>query len=129
MREPTDKRVQKFLDEIQEFDQDQHVILQHLRQEVIRLNPKVSERMMYGGIMFSLEGEDFGGIFAYKKHVSFEFSAGAQMQDPDQLLEGQGKFRRHLKFVSPDQVSAKNITFFVQQALSMVTLCWKLDGI
>ena len=77
--------------------------------------PKVNERMMYGGIMFSMEDEDFGGIFAYKKHISFEFGEGYKFKDPDKLLEGGGKFRRHLKIKTLKDVSNKNVKFFVAQ--------------
>lgn len=36
---------------------------------------------MYGGIMFS-PGDDFGGLFVYKNHVSFEFGNGAKFVAP-----------------------------------------------
>lgn len=68
--------------------------------------------------MLSLDS-DFGGIFVYKKHVSFEFSLGVRMDDPDNVLEGIGKFRRHVKFRCPTDIDDKNIAFFVKQALQL----------
>ena len=73
---------------------------------------------MYGGILLSFYS-DFGGIFVYKKHVSFEFSVGVQMDDPDNILEGSGKFRRHAKFRCLADIEAKKIAFFVKQALRL----------
>ena len=119
MQESRDHQVRKFLHEMQDFDRRMYTILQQLRQLVLQTHPDIKEHMMYGGIMFSLEGEDFGGIFAYKRHVSFEFSAGAQMLDADKQLEGKGKYRRHLKYTNVDEISAKNTLYFVNQALSM----------
>ncbi len=71
---------------------------------------------MYGGIMFSIE-DDFGGIFVRKNHVSFEFSSGSQMDDPNNILEGTGQFRRHLKIRSMADIDAKIVKFFVKQSL------------
>ena len=117
MRQSQDKKVQSFLDEMQDFDASKHDILQALREIVLNAAPRVSERMMYGGIMFSL-ADDFGGIFAYKNHVSFEFSQGADMQDAKGVLEGKGKLRRHLKITNMDDIQAKNVVGFVTQAVA-----------
>jgi hypothetical protein len=84
---------------------------------VLTSYPEISERMMYGGIMFTLE-KDFGGVFAYKDHVSLEFSQGSQFNDPNKLLQGSGKFRRHLKFSSSEDVDDKMVLFFVDQAVN-----------
>jgi len=78
------------------------------------LYPTMSERMMYGGIMFSLE-KDVSGIFSYKKHVALEFSDGNLLNDPDNILKGSGKLRRHLKLKSIDDIKKKNVQFFVGQ--------------
>ncbi len=117
MRVSDNTRVQAFLDEMQVFDAQKYEILQRLRELVFAANPKVTERMMYGGIMFTL-GDDFGGIFAYKNHVSFEFGAGTTLQDPNQLLEGKGKSRRHLKIASYADIEQKDVDIFVQQTIA-----------
>jgi hypothetical protein len=108
--------VQKFLDEIAEIDAGKGKILQELREIVFNSYPKVNERIIYGGIMFSL-GEDFGGIFVRKNHISFEFSNGYTMDDPKKILEGTGKFRRHLKITSLADVKDKEVEYFVKQAV------------
>jgi len=67
--------------------------------------------------MFSLEERDIGGIFASKKHVSFEFGNGSSLDDPNGVLEGTGKSRRHLKLTSLTDVREKNVKHFVLQTL------------
>ena len=116
MKISKDKKVQKFLEEIMLFNDEQFSILQQLREIVFKVHRETNERMMYGGIMFSLEN-DFGGIFVRKNHVSFEFIAGFTMNDPDKLLEGTGKFRRHLKIKSLSDIDDKKASFFVNQLL------------
>lgn len=54
-------------------------IVQQVREVVQTEAPESQERVMYGGIMFANKGTDWGGVFAYKNHVSFEFSKGAQL--------------------------------------------------
>lgn len=114
-----DKQVAKFLNDLMATDEDKYALVQALRDTVIEQYPDVSERMMYGGIMFSL-GKDFGGLFPYKNHVSFEFSLGCLLQDNEKLLEGKGKYRRHLKLTSTADIETKQVCDFVKQAVALV---------
>jgi len=116
MKKSKDAKVQKFLEEIMMFREEQCDMVQKLREIVFTIHPTVNERMMYGGIMFSLD-DDFGGIFAYKNHISFEFSNGYTMKDPKKLLEGSGTYRRHIKMKSLADVENKEVAFFVEQVV------------
>jgi hypothetical protein len=91
-------------------------ILSTLRNIVIESQADVTEEVKYGGICFFDAGLLVGGIFPRKKHISFEFSEGGAMDDPDGLLEGSGKFRRHLKLRSMDDIEEKKVSFYVDQA-------------
>jgi len=114
------EQVQNFLDDLIVIDPEKSDIIEKLREVVFLTEPNIDERMMYGGIMLSL-GKDFGGIFAYKKHISFEFSFGAHMDDPNSILEGRGKFRRHIKIHCLADIDTKKVTSFVRQALQLAT--------
>jgi len=116
MKGSNNEQVQKFLEEMMLFDDEKFNILQELRKIVFKIYTDTNERMMYGGIMFSIV-DDFGGIFVRKNHISFEFGNGFKMKDPNKILEGTGKFRRHLKITSPSDIIDKNIEFFVKQAV------------
>ncbi len=115
MKQSKNKAVQNFIEETMMLDHDKYQIVQALRKVVFKTYPKTEEKMMYGGIIFSND-EDWGGVFVYTKHVSFEFSLGFQFKDPDKLLEGGGKYRRHLKFKSMDDIKEKKIDFYIKQA-------------
>src|SRR3954453_4094435 len=39
----------------------------------------------------------FGYVNAFKAHVNVGFFRGAEIDDPERLLEGTGKFMRHVK--------------------------------
>ena len=57
-------------------------------------------------------------VYVYKKHISVEFSHGANFSDADLLLEGGGKKRRHLKITSYDDIHIKNTKYYIQQAIN-----------
>ena len=111
-----DQGVQKFLEELELANPRQFDIIQALRIMVFNIFPQTIERMMYGGILFSLTN-DYGGVFAYAKHVSFEFSNGYLMEDSFRQLEGKGKMRRHLKFSSLEDIELKQARYYIKQAL------------
>ena len=41
----------------------------------------------------------FGYVNAFKAHVNVGFFRGAEISDPDALLEGTGKYMRHVKLM------------------------------
>lgn len=85
--------------------------------------PSAGRRSMYGGIVFEKEGGNHStmicGHFVYKKHVSLEFSQGYKLNDPDGLLEGGGKFRRHIKLIKPTDIAEKSVRLFLEQAFAL----------
>lgn len=118
MNSSNDTRVQAFLETMQAMDFEKYQILQDARAIVFAAAPDINERFIYGGIMFRHQEVDIGGVFASKKHVSFEFTQGFQFNDPDKILEGGGKYRRHLKLRSAADLVAKDLAGFVKQALA-----------
>ena len=116
MNKSEDNKVQSFLEEIMMIDDEKYEILQKLREIIFSNYPKTDERMMYGGIMFSLE-DDFGGLFVRKNHISFEVINGFTIYDPKKFLEGTGKSRRHLKIKSLSDIKDKEVEFFIKQVV------------
>ncbi len=112
-------KIQRFLDDTNMAAPDKYAILQAARDIVFQRHPTATERFIYGGIMFTV-GNDFGGVFTSKHHISFEFSQGNLLNDPNKHLEGSGKSRRHLKLCNLDDVGAKNVAGFVSQAVKLL---------
>ena len=117
MKHVENEVIRDHLEELEMRDMEKAEIMLALRDELFAIFPNATEEIKYGGIVFLMEGQLFGGIFASKKHVSFEFSHGAKMKDPEKHLEGGGKYRRHLKIHSLTEIKAKQVPFFIQQAL------------
>ncbi len=118
MRPVENEMIREHLEELEMRDAEKAEIMSALRNELFAVFPKTTEEIKYGGIAFLMDGHLFGGVFASKKHVSLEFSHGATMTDPEKHLEGSGKYRRHLKIHSLTEINAKQVPFFIKQALS-----------
>ena len=110
------EKVNSFIDDIQFQSSEKHKILLSLRQLVKKANSNLVEDIKYGGLVYNLSNELLGGIFVYKNHLSFEFGKGAELDDPDGILEGTGKYRRHIKISKLDEIAAKKVVHFIQQA-------------
>ena len=78
---------------------------------VLELTPDAKEEIKYGGLVFIINDILFCGIFVRKKHISVEFVKGAEMQDPDNFLEGSGKFGRHIKIFQYEDVKNKKVEY------------------
>lgn len=109
-----DKATQAFIEQVKQQDPEKYKILVKLREIICENYHSVTEKIMYGGILFSLS-EDVGGLFVHKNHVSLAFSFGYLFDDPDQFLEGGGKYRRHLRIENLDDIIGKKVEFFVKQ--------------
>ena len=101
------------LHNIREHSFEFHDIVIGIRSLFLEACPGLAEAVKYGGIVFLKNGELVGGVFAYKEHVSVEFSHGASFPDPDSTLEGKGKYRRHIKLHDLDDIEARNLAGFI----------------
>jgi hypothetical protein len=58
----------------------------------------------------------FGYVDAFTAHVNVGFFRGAALADPDGLLEGTGKFMRHVKLRPGREVDAGALTRLIETA-------------
>ena len=58
----------------------------------------------------------FGYVNAFKDHVNVGFFRGAEIPDPENLLEGTGKFMRHVKLTSDRDVNAAGLSKLIDAA-------------
>ena len=58
----------------------------------------------------------FAYVNAFKAHVNVGFFRGAELADPDGLLEGTGRFMRHVKLSPSEDVHASALTGLIQTA-------------
>ena len=107
-------KILDFLKDLQSISIDSFNTVEHIRDLFLKSHKDLQEHFKYGGILFSLNDTDVGGIFSYKNHISIEFSSGFSFLDPEKILEGSGKFRRHLKIRSFDDITKKKADHFIK---------------
>ncbi|MEM9701907.1 MAG: DUF1801 domain-containing protein [Planctomycetota bacterium] len=87
-------------------DAEKAAIVADLDRLIREVVPGVSTVEKYGGTLYTLKPEEkegqFCGVFEMKAHVHLAFSRGAELSDPDGLLLGAGKYRRHINYHSAD---------------------------
>lgn len=109
-------RIEQFIEDALFIDEEKGRIILSLKTIIQKTSPNAQEEIKYGGIVYIVDGELITGIFIRKKHISLEFSFGVEIPDPKSLLEGSGKYRRHLKIMNDKDLLNKNVEFFVTQA-------------
>jgi len=91
-----------------------------LHKLILRAVPHAQTLSKYGGVLYTLKPDEkegqFCGVFVLKAHVQRSFSNGATLDDPDGVLSGSGKYRRHLSFKTPDDVQPQVVTRLLKQA-------------
>jgi hypothetical protein len=70
----------------------------------------------------------FGYVNAFKAHVNVGFFRGAEIADPQNLLEGTGKFMRHVKLKPERDVDATALTKLIKAAYADMKARLKLPG-
>ena len=97
-------------------------ITREIDEIIAEICPGAGRRPMYGSIVFEAEPGNHStlvcGHFICKNHVSLEFSKGAELDDPQSLLEGNGQYRRHIKLINPVEICRKSVESYIKQAFS-----------
>ncbi|WP_338807002.1 DUF1801 domain-containing protein [Pseudomonas chlororaphis] len=117
MTRKSDESIEALLADLAMTHTDMLEIVQCVRMMVEEVAGTVSETVKYGGIIFS-QAAPFCGVYAYQEHVSVEFGQGYAFEDPHGVLEGGGKFRRHIKLRRVADVRDKQLGDYLKQALS-----------
>ena len=105
--------IEAYLRDLREHSFEFHDMVLRIRSLLLETCPGLTEAVKYGGIVFLKNEELVGGIFVYREHVSVEFSQGSSFPDPDAVLEGKGKYRRHIKLRGLEEIEAKHVAGFI----------------
>lgn len=112
-------RIQAFLRDVKERRSDQLEIVTRLREIALSSGSSITEEVKYGGILFSSK-DGFCGVFSHAHHVTLEFSQGAALPDPHGVLNGAGKYRRHIKILHISDIDTKHVAHYVGMARQAV---------
>jgi len=94
-----------------------------LRAMVLEEAPFASERILQTyalALLYSLTDkwkDTFCHVVVYTKHVNLGFNRGAELDDPDGLLEGSGKIIRHLRVERKEDLKQPHLRRFIRAAI------------
>lgn len=94
-----------------------------LREMVLKEAPEAVEKVLrvYALVFwYSLTGrmsDAFVQVVIYAKGVNLMFNRGAELEDPDGVLTGEGKIIRHIKVRRPEDLKKPYLRKFIRAAL------------
>jgi len=111
----TDKTVENYITGLPVWQAE---IVTTVRKIILEAAPGTKESIKWAQPVFENVGP-FAYMKAFKNAVNFGFWRGADLEDPQGLLQGSGDKMRHVKLTSLDQVQPQVLTNFVKQALAL----------
>jgi hypothetical protein len=85
--------------------------------EVMRKCGDEVRELLHDGCPTACLGDvPFGYVNVFTSHVNVGFFQGARLPDPDRLLQGIGKFMRHVKLKPGTEVNATGLTRMIDAA-------------
>jgi len=124
MPRPPDRKLLGFL-----ASYDRHIanLALQVREMVLEEAPEAVESVIktYAvSITFSFTGkplkDGFCHVVAYSGHVNLGFNRGAQLPDPNKVLEGEGKIIRHITIQNDADLNRPVVRRFIQAAIEQV---------
>jgi hypothetical protein len=105
---------QKVTDYISDASAEQSAILEELRKLIHDTVSNVSEEIKWKMPVFN-NGKDFAYLRFSKKHITLGFYNIDKIQDPDNLLEGEGNTLKHIKIRNSDEINSKLISQWLKE--------------
>ena len=109
--------------ELSQFDLSVGELALALREMVLEEAPAAVEKLVrvYALVFwYSLTGrmsDAFCQVVVYSKGVNLMFNRGAELEDPDGVLVGEGKIIRHIKVRRPEDLKTPYLRKFIRAAL------------
>jgi hypothetical protein len=113
---PKMKRYESFDDYLEDQTSKNRAIIGALRQFVKRTHPALSETVKWGNGCWVGGSGPVAYVHAETGCVQFGFFYGSRLNDPKELLEGTGKYVRHIKVRSPGEIDNRAFAALLKQA-------------
>jgi len=94
--------------------EEQIAVLNLLRKLIHDTVANVSEEIKWNMPVFN-NGKDFAYLRFAKKHITLGFYNIDKIQDPDNLLEGEGNTLKHIKIRNSAEINSKIISQWLKQ--------------
>lgn len=94
--------------------------LEALREFVHKTLPEAAEGMKWGApVFFNASGKPVVYLYGGVDHANLGFLHGAQLDDPDRILKGNGVSGRHVKFYPDEAISKVTLEKLLRQCAKL----------
>ena len=91
-------------------------VIRALREYVKRVAPKLQESVKWGNGCWVKGNAPVAYVYSAPDHVQFGFFGGSALKDPKGLLQGKGKFVRHIKVLERSDIDERDFGAILRQA-------------
>jgi hypothetical protein len=91
-------------------------IIRALRRFVKRVEPGLSEAVKWGNGCWLGKERPIAYVYSDTEYVQFGFFRGSSLKDPKGLLEGRGRYVRHIKVCEPSAIDQRTFAPLLGQA-------------
>src|SRR5215813_5181690 len=91
-------------------------IIRALRKFVERAAPRLQESVKWGNGCWLKGKAPVAYVYSAPDHVQFGFFNGSALNDQNGLLRGKGRFVRHIRVATPDDIEEEAFTALLKQA-------------
>ena len=113
------KTYSSFDDYLKDQSLKNQAIIRALRRFVKRIEPGLSEAVKWGNGCWVGSNGPVAYVYSATGYVQFGFFHGSALQDPNGLLEGNGKYVRHTKVHKPSEIDEQSFAALLKQAASV----------
>ena len=110
------KAYASFDDYLENQNPKNQVIIRALRQFVKRIEPGLSEAVKWGNGCWVGRNGPVAYVYSDTGYVQFGFFSGSSLKDPKGLLEGKGKYVRHIKVRDRSAIDEAAFSALLRQA-------------
>jgi hypothetical protein len=89
-----------------------------VRKVILDTFPELDEVVKWGHLVYEKDRK-ICSIMVHKGHVNLQIWRGAEVDDPENILEGEGKSMRHVKVHSPEDVKSDYFKFLLEQVAEL----------
>ena len=114
---PKMKQYASFNDYLMDQTSGNRSIIRALRQFVKRIAPKLQETVKWGNGCWVGGNGPVAYVHAETGYVQFGFFYGSLLSDPKGLLEGSGKYVRHIKVRDASDIDSRAFSALLKQAI------------
>lgn len=105
-----------FDDYLEDQTPGNQAIIRGLRRLVRRVEPGLSEAVKWGNGCWVGSNGPVAYVYSDPGYVQFGFFRGSSLKDPGGLLEGKGRYVRHIKVRAPSGIDERSFAALLRQA-------------